>query len=1096
MKRNNLLLLLLLIVVRFSSVAQQDITLTHLQTVQLGSGRFFDQGGENGEMPNEYMQATIKAPTGYIHAFFTAIDIPSGSELRIYKGSDTLELLSFYDGTYKPMDFYGKGFTIVYDPKSSVGTRPGFAGMVQPVSAGDILVGETIEKATLPESDCVGAIPLCSNLTVNTSANQYENTGNVNDDNGSCYSGTGNGGSVWYSFSPQSNGNLDFMINPTGSTDYDFVLWDITNGCANKTQLSCNYSATQGATGLNASGSSNSQDAQGTTNNSLVSVQTTKVYALCINYYGGNNAGFTLNFHNIASTVNIVDNIAPTITNAYSPNCAAATSFTVNFSEYIDCNTLQASDFVIPGYTVSLITTNCINGKTNTVVIGVSPSMPPGNYSMTVSNMNDMCGNPLNQVYPLNTLAVPVVNAGPDVSNCRTPGFLGIGYTYSDVTLTATGNGTSYLWNTSQTGASITVNPSSAVTYTVTAINGACSAQDQVVVTPEVTPAPNLGADRTVCQGASVNLTATGGGNYQWQSTTSTNFFGQPSSWNNIGGATASNYSAAPPGTTTIYYQVNVTSPSGYCTGSDYVKFTIDPISSNAGVDQLACASGSPINLSGTNTNGTTFSWNVGSPSGAQVATTPTTTVNPVGTTNYYYTATSATGCSYSDMMSVTLADYGAIPAENTSLCDLSAINMVSPPNMVGATQFTFTWYSYNGSQTPCPTSVTGGTQVFQETKSAIVNQSLYNENFNALTTSPTLGAGSGGWSQQTVVASVNNWSIGSTGAVGVIAGKFLEIHNGSAYNAYNNTDDANQIAKYGPISTTNASNIVFSFNWKAKGETSGGFACFGASANANDYLEALASTDGITWASVGGSYYNQTSAQTATINLPSTYNNSTLYIGFRWVNNGTAACTSTQPAMVDNVNIQADIYQAPMSSYNPPLVTGPTSYALQITPVGGTCNGISSFMSNCQISCFSPLPVDVSLFDGKKINERENQLFWTTQSERENQSFSLERSVDMVQWERVVEINGNGTTSDENSYQTYDTDFEKVINYYRLVQKDFNGQLTIIDDIVSIDNRMKSKKIIRRTNLLGQIIPEDQKGLVILIYEDGTSERVMLSED
>ena len=82
MKRNNLLLLFFN-VVYFSSVAQQDVTLNHRQTGSLGSGRFLYQllGGENGEMPNEYMQATIKAPTGYIHVC-TTIDIPSGSKLR------------------------------------------------------------------------------------------------------------------------------------------------------------------------------------------------------------------------------------------------------------------------------------------------------------------------------------------------------------------------------------------------------------------------------------------------------------------------------------------------------------------------------------------------------------------------------------------------------------------------------------------------------------------------------------------------------------------------------------------------------------------------------------------------------------------------------------------------------------------------------------------------------------------------------------------------------------------------------------------------------------------------------------------------------
>ena len=82
MTRNNLLLLFFQ-VVYFSSVTQQDVTLNHLQTVQLGSGHHFSQGGENGEIPTGRLQATIKALTGYIHAFL-AIDIPSGSKLRTW----------------------------------------------------------------------------------------------------------------------------------------------------------------------------------------------------------------------------------------------------------------------------------------------------------------------------------------------------------------------------------------------------------------------------------------------------------------------------------------------------------------------------------------------------------------------------------------------------------------------------------------------------------------------------------------------------------------------------------------------------------------------------------------------------------------------------------------------------------------------------------------------------------------------------------------------------------------------------------------------------------------------------------------------------
>ena len=70
------------------------------------------------------------------------------------------------------------------------------------------------------------------------------------------------------------------------------------------------------------------------------------------------------------------------------------------------------------------------------------------------------------------TVNSATANAGPDVTVC----------TGQSTTLTATGGGT-YAWSTGATTASITVNPSSTTTYTVTVTNNGCTATDQVKVT-------------------------------------------------------------------------------------------------------------------------------------------------------------------------------------------------------------------------------------------------------------------------------------------------------------------------------------------------------------------------------------------------------------------------------------------------------------------------------------------------------------------------------------------------------------------------------------------------------------------------------------
>ncbi|AEA44204.1 Ig-like domain-containing protein [Fluviicola taffensis] len=1044
MKRNNLLLLFFITVVYFSSVSQQDITLHHQQIVQLGSGRFFDQGGENGEMPNEYLRATIKAPTGYIHAFFTAIDIPSGSELRIYKGQDTIQLIGLYNGTYKPMDFFGKSFTIVYDPKSSVGTAPGFSGLVQPIPVQDVM-----EKATLPESDCIGAIPLCSNLTVNTSANQYENTGNVNDDNGSCYSGTGNGGSVWYSFSPQTNGNLDFMINPTGSTDYDFVLWDITAGCANKTQLSCNYSATQGATGLNSSGSSNSQDASGTTNNSLVAVQTTKVYALCINYYGGTNAGFTLGFHNIASTVNIVDNTPPTISSAYSSNCAASTSFTVNFSEYIDCNTLQASDFAIPGYTVTIITTNCVNGKTNSVVLGVSPSMPPGNYSMTVNDMNDLCGNPLNQVYPINTLVTPTANAGPDRVACSTIGFFGIP-SYGSVTLTGSG-GTSYIWSTGQTGASVSVSPSSSTTYTLTAISGNCSSTDQVNVTVSASPVVNLGPDQTICSGFPVTLNASGGGTYQWQSTTNGGFFGTPTGWANIGGATGSSYTASPTGT--IYYQVNVTNAQG-CTGKDFIKITIGSGTFGITAPPFVCQGSSvTLTLPGSMT---AYTWNqAGTPVGT--ANTPLT-VSPSATTTY--TAVSTTvGCTGSASVTVPVHPLGTL---TTNVSPASACPGV-PVNLT--------------STAPAETYIT------------------QTENFESANSFTFVNGTVNRWYYGTGAAANGTKSIyvgTATGNNNYVTTNFLGLAQSSINFAYKN------------YTITSYCSPTLSFNWRCNG--------LGGTSELTIWAvpTTITPTAGTAITATGGNVllggpYSGSNAFSNVVLSLANYAGQSVRIVFQWRSepslfspgspNNSAACID-DVVFTDNTTYSYAWVSSPAgftastvnATANP---TAATNYTMTAT----RCDGCPMASSIAVIDC-NPLPVGLLEFKGEK-KERENKLIWITENEVDLDYFILERSPDGINWEFVTNVDPSGNSNElTHDYSVSDYSFTRdKINYYRLIQKENDGKRVVADKMVSIDNRIQSKVIIGRTNLLGQTISDNQKGLVILIYEDGTSEKVFLQD-
>ncbi|WP_303319034.1 LamG-like jellyroll fold domain-containing protein [Flavivirga abyssicola] len=139
-----------------------------------------------------------------------------------------------------------------------------------------------------------------------------------------------------------------------------------------------------------------------------------------------------------------------------------------------------------------------------------------------------------------------VADAGPDVTICEG----------DSTTLTASG-GTTYLWSTGETTASINVSPIVTTTYTVTVSDGITSDNDDVIVTVTPSPTADAGADVTIDEGNSTTLTATGGGTYLWST-----------------GETTANINVSPTATTT--YTVTVTQNG--CSSNDDVVVTVNPI--------------------------------------------------------------------------------------------------------------------------------------------------------------------------------------------------------------------------------------------------------------------------------------------------------------------------------------------------------------------------------------------------------------------------------------------------------------------------------------------------------------------------------------
>jgi hypothetical protein len=138
-------------------------------------------------------------------------------------------------------------------------------------------------------------------------------------------------------------------------------------------------------------------------------------------------------------------------------------------------------------------------------------------------------------------------------------------------------------------------------------------------------------------------------------------------------------------------------------------------------------------------------------------------------------------------------------------------------------------------------------------------------------------------------------------------------------------------------------------------------------------------------------------------------------------------------------------------------------------------------------------LPVMLISFQGQKLG-RNNKLSWGTESELNNDYFTIEKSINGSDFTVVGMENGAGTSTQFLQYEMMDNNVEKVINYYRLLQTDFDGKYTV-SDLISIDNREGDAArgdVILRTNTLGQEVNEMYRGLVIIVYSNGTSEKVI----
>lgn len=287
-----------------------------------------------------------------------------------------------------------------------------------------------------------------------------------------------------------------------------------------------------------------------------------------------------------------------------------------------------------------------VNGSNNIYMIG---------YTGTTSNFTS---NGFQNVYGGSTDAFLIkfdhcAIFGPSVSPTTSTICIG-----QSSILTASGGG-SYLWNTGSTNSSITVNPISTTTYTVTVTDAnSCTATASRIVTVNNLPVANISpTNSTICSSlSSVTLIGSGGGTYLWNTS-----------------STSSSISATPSQLGTVY-TVTVTGSNG-CSASVSRIVATNPIVSISPVTSSIC-SGQSITMIAS--GGGSYSWSTGASSSS-------ITESPTQTTTYTVTVTGSNTCSATaskvvsiySTPSVSISADGVITANDTiSLGDIVQLQL------------------------------------------------------------------------------------------------------------------------------------------------------------------------------------------------------------------------------------------------------------------------------------------------------------------------------------------------------------------------------------------------------------------------------------
>ncbi|CAN5125677.1 hypothetical protein BH09BAC5_BH09BAC5_09420 [soil metagenome] len=287
---------------------------------------------------------------------------------------------------------------------------------------------------------------------------------------------------------------------------------------------------------------------------------------------GGTQYSWTSNPVGFTSTQSQVL-VSPVVTTTYYVSvsngmCSSVDSVIITINSPFTV-TISGPSTTCSGQPVTLIATGGAQYNWSSNPIGFSSMSDTVQVTPTVNTVYYVSGT-IGQCTSIDSFNISIAPA--PVININSPSAVCTG---ASVTLNASG-GQTYLWNTGGTTSTLTVNPTSTTTYSVTVTSSSnCSAIDSVTVQVVQPPVASIFGGTATCTGMATTLSASGGSSYLWST-----------------GASTSSIQVAP--TLTSTYTVIVS--NGICSDSASVRVEILDEESTLYIPNVFTPNGDGIN--------------------------------------------------------------------------------------------------------------------------------------------------------------------------------------------------------------------------------------------------------------------------------------------------------------------------------------------------------------------------------------------------------------------------------------------------------------------------------------------------------------------